>query len=752
MSYAPSFAEIVDLKYFLRGCLGAARTLSNTPEITVTFSNTRHLMAIPPQDSLKVVLPKHIDLRSPLLYPQLRMRFDMAAAWAARNDDNIFLPEASDEGGLARHFKLHPLNKYFVHIHAFLKSHDAARTLLLALEKARRESLFIAEHGHEWPALKHNIIRTLPLDLHTRVKRNLNLMYVFNSEEKPQYVRDEDMMIAEGLYLAALYAMNPDIADLRPDIAQLGRMWLETIQISTGIKLKNLFAHMHDAEAYIKMATSIAGTIDNRDILSKPLRLEHIQTFVEGDRKKIRKYEGLSILELQQTLLAGQPLKRYVENPNSEEAAYIPVREFNMRKDQKRRDSKKQWRRMSLANLQPDHQVISKGGDGKANSAVDVFECEDLETHKIGTGKEPEKTEEPPLFALEDLAEELLKTNGRRKHNQRTPKTDLKHEERIIPASDKLGLDIRRGAFMQSYFKHRKEHEVITEARTLDTKQSLTARWAALNKAYPGALSEQRTLLKKLEKWLQAMSGTRVVHDSEEGLLDPSRLTSLITNPTESHIYLGTTPALIRDTVVTLLCDHSGSMNGERLAIACLLAEGLTRVLEKARIPNEVLGFTTTRIDSVYKSNHIVMKAFNERVANTRHHFGLAHNPMHLGGTNDTDAILWALYRLSQRPEKRKILVVISDVDPNTSFIKQDFPDLDYIPLLRSVIKYVAPNMGIEVIGIGTQPYTAVNEFYPNGVALQNFKDLGPVLIRKLQEVLDPAYASQRLAALRYRT
>src|SRR5207244_13126860 len=49
----------------------------------------------------------------------------------------------------------------------------------------------------------------------------------------------------------------------------------------------------------------------------------------------------------------------------------------------------------------------------------------------------------------------------------------------------------------------------------------------------------------------------------------------------------------VKDTVVSLLIDNSGSMRGRPIAIAAICADILARTLERCGVATEILGFTT---------------------------------------------------------------------------------------------------------------------------------------------------------------
>ncbi len=81
--------------------------------------------------------------------------------------------------------------------------------------------------------------------------------------------------------------------------------------------------------------------------------------------------------------------------------------------------------------------------------------------------------------------------------------------------------------------------------------------------------------------------------DLEEGILDPARLSRVVTDPHHPLSFMHEKEATFRDTVVTLLLDNSGSMRGRPITVAATCADILARTLERCGVKVEILGFTT---------------------------------------------------------------------------------------------------------------------------------------------------------------
>ena len=100
-------------------------------------------------------------------------------------------------------------------------------------------------------------------------------------------------------------------------------------------------------------------------------------------------------------------------------------------------------------------------------------------------------------------------------------------------------------------------------------------------------------LANRLQRRLMAQQNRAWEFDLEEGMLDPARLSRVVTDPYHPLSFMHEKEATFRDTVVTLLLDNSGSMRGRPITVAATCADILARTLERCGVKVEILGFTT---------------------------------------------------------------------------------------------------------------------------------------------------------------
>ncbi|MBE9606886.1 cobaltochelatase subunit CobT [Acetobacteraceae bacterium H6797] len=274
-------------------------------------------------------------------------------------------------------------------------------------------------------------------------------------------------------------------------------------------------------------------------------------------------------------------------------------------------------------------------------------------------------------------------------------------------------------------------------------------------------------LANRLQRRLLAQQQRAWEFDLEEGMLDAARLARVVVNPTLALSYKREREADFRDTVVTLLIDNSGSMRGRPITVAAMCSDILARTLERCAVKVEILGFTTRawkggqsrerwvaegkprnpgRLNDL---RHVVYKAADAPWRRVRKNLGLMLREGLLKENIDGEALEWAYKRLRNRPEKRRILMVISDgapVDDSTLSVNPG----NYLERhLRKVIADIEGRNAVELIAIGIGH--DVTRYYRRAVTIVDAEELGGTMMKKLAELFDEdaAEAWQRAATER---
>ena len=265
-----------------------------------------------------------------------------------------------------------------------------------------------------------------------------------------------------------------------------------------------------------------------------------------------------------------------------------------------------------------------------------------------------------------------------------------------------------------------------------------------------GAVSR---LANKLQRRLQAQQNRSWEFDLEEGILDAGRLARVVANPTTPLSFKREKDMEFRDTVVTLLLDNSGSMRGRPISISAICADVLARTLERCDVKVEILGFTTRawkggqarekwlnegRPQQPGRLNdlrHIIYKRADAPWRRTRPNLGLMMKEGLLKENIDGEALEWAHRRMGQRPEARKILMVISDgapVDDSTLSVNP----ANYLEKhLRDVIAMIEKRRAVELLAIGIGH--DVTRYYNRAVTITDVEQLAGAMTEQLASLFD---------------
>lgn len=260
-------------------------------------------------------------------------------------------------------------------------------------------------------------------------------------------------------------------------------------------------------------------------------------------------------------------------------------------------------------------------------------------------------------------------------------------------------------------------------------------------------------LANRLQRKLMAQQTRTWDFDLEEGMLDTARLARIIANPTHALTYKMERETEFRDTVVTLLIDNSGSMRGRPITVAAMCADIMARTLERCGVSVEILGFTTRawkggqsrekwladgKISNPGRLNdlrHIVYKEADAPWRRSRKNLGLMLREGILKENIDGEALAWAHSRIVNRPEDRRILMVISDGAPVDDSTLSVNPGNYLEKNLREVIDYIERRSPVELIAIGIGH--DVTRYYKKAVTIFDADQLGGAMLSQLTGLFD---------------
>ncbi len=291
----------------------------------------------------------------------------------------------------------------------------------------------------------------------------------------------------------------------------------------------------------------------------------------------------------------------------------------------------------------------------------------------------------------------------------------------------------------------------VIHAEDLCEPEELERLRAYLDKQLQNLSSIVARLANRLQRRLMAQQNRSWDFDLEEGMLDPARLSRVITDPQQPLSFKRERDTEFRDTVVTLLLDNSGSMRGRPITVAATCADILARTLERCGVKVEILGFTTRawkggqsreawlqagkppapgRLNDL---RHIIYKSADAPWRRARKNLGLMMREGLLKENIDGEALDWAHKRLLGRSEQRRILMMISDgapVDDSTLSVNPG----NYLERhLRGIIEEIETRSPVELIAIGIGH--DVTRYYRRAVTIVDAEELGGAMTEKLAEL-----------------
>jgi len=322
--------------------------------------------------------------------------------------------------------------------------------------------------------------------------------------------------------------------------------------------------------------------------------------------------------------------------------------------------------------------------------------------------------------------------------NQQGSETEISNE---YPENFKKELNFTYKIFTNKFDNIILAENLCESEETIQLRKQLDIQTKKLDSTITVLANKlQRKLLSKQTRWWE--------FDLDDGILDSGKLSRIIISPENSLSYKKEKDTEFKDTVVTLLIDNSGSMRGRPITIAAISTDILVKTLERCGIKVEVLGFTTNTWkggrarDHWIRENkpenpgrlnellHIIYKNADSPARRTKKNFGIMLKEGLLKENIDGEALDWAYKRLAVRPEKRKILMVISDgapVDDSTlSSNKSTYLDSH----LKYVIKFIEKKTPVELLAIGIGH--DVTRYYSKAVTILDADDLGSVMSKQL--------------------
>ena len=194
------------------------------------------------------------------------------------------------------------------------------------------------------------------------------------------------------------------------------------------------------------------------------------------------------------------------------------------------------------------------------------------------------------------------------------------------------------------------------------------------------------------------------------------------------------------DTAISILVDLSGSMWGQKAEVARDCALAIAECLDGSQMTFKITGFSNrshaeggTRSGQHHRYERldtVVFKDYNDSMKRCK--YSVAQLTDTVGGNNsDYDFITNEISELKRRPEKRKVLFVLSDGHPACT---SDASTSEHVRHCNEAVKR-AKKDGIECIGIGICDDT-VKRIYPDHIVVHKIQDLSSTMFNKMTRML----------------
>lgn len=174
-------------------------------------------------------------------------------------------------------------------------------------------------------------------------------------------------------------------------------------------------------------------------------------------------------------------------------------------------------------------------------------------------------------------------------------------------------------------------------------------------------LNDGVTLCRQLERLFQCRNRSRYVYGQKKGLIHQKNIVRIAYNTPgySERIFKRKVSTQVTDTAVLVGLDCSGSMTGTKFSHAGSALVLLSRLLNLIQVPHELAGYTF-----VGAPMHYVFKPFGKKLPESKLQYFLGKATRAMNTNADGEFLLWANKRLTERREKRKILIMLSDGSP----------------------------------------------------------------------------------------
>jgi hypothetical protein len=326
--------------------------------------------------------------------------------------------------------------------------------------------------------------------------------------------------------------------------------------------------------------------------------------------------------------------------------------------------------------------------------------------------------------ALKDFEKEIEKeTEGKLTENpEEREKREKKEEEEKKSKKDSIDKENPENKADKEILEEKRKQKIKEESEKMleKVRKSLEDGEDEYQKEMKRLAPQINSLKEKLAEIFQERRKRGIRTGFEEGeeidverrLQEKAKGVSIF----ESKAWRRTELPREKDYAISLLVDLSGSMNGEKINEAFETTILFTEVLNSLGIKTEILGFNN-RLYEYQKFNDKLSSDIRKKIITMK-------GQVDLSGSEDNDdgwAVTETSKRLKVRKEKEKLLLVISDGEPDNSS-GHDGPEYELGTVVEKIIK--DGEIKIVGLGLGSSGVSAVKQFYPKHLLANSAEEM----------------------------
>jgi len=354
---------------------------------------------------------------------------------------------------------------------------------------------------------------------------------------------------------------------------------------------------------------------------------------------------------------------------------------------------------------------------------VKIFEQEDMEEEiPPEGGGEGDPNEGEEAKDGDNLGKETGKSEGKGKGDKEgESEEEIWVSYRDLLADDHSSHEMGEGSPVRIIYDHdeSEDYEPYNEHYVLDLeKEDIHSAIRCRGHYYANEGTEIAKEAEGLERQIRKMIQVKAAEDREVGMRSGRvHARSLYKVPTggDDIFWRRNNPIVTKDSAIFILGDASGSMRGDRYAALTASFIILNDATSKLNIPAEYTLFSETT-----QPNYYIIKKFSSRATESQIVERMHYVENYMGNNPDGEALIWAAGRLLSRPEKRKILIVLSDGQPATS------AEGDAFTHLKRVAAEVEKRVDLFGVGLMTD---SVKQFYKQNSVVEDPKDLDKMFL-----------------------